>query len=117
MSEMDPKTIRAVADWLDGRYREVTPDLLRTIADGLGEPESPTCPGCGGPAVTHYAVIYFTGDPFGEHPDIDRQGEAPCMDVIAGGDEEFCWKALAEWTEKHPLRLFEQGEVLARTAI
>jgi len=122
--EMDPKTLNEVADWLEGRYEEVTPSLLRTIAIGLeaarardeaAGKETPTCPDCGGPAVTHYGVLFFSGDPFGEHPDPELRGQAPGMMSIAGGDEQFCWDALAEWTAKHPLRLFESAEVLART--
>lgn len=37
------------------------------------------------------------------------------MEIIAAGDEEFCWKALADWTASHPLRMWETAEVLART--
>lgn len=65
--------------------------------------------------TTHFAVIYFSGDPAGEHPDPDLHGHAPRMEIIAAGDEEFCWKALADWTASHPLRMWETAEVLART--
>lgn len=116
MTEMKPHVLRAVADWLDGRYKEVTPELLRTIADGIeANTEPPCCPGCGGPVPTHFGVIHFSGDFEGEHPDIELQGEPPHVDIIAAGDEDFCWKALAEWTADAPLRQWETAEVLART--
>lgn len=118
MTEMKPATLRAVADWLDGRYAEVTPALLHTIADGLeADQEPPCCPGCGGPVVTHFGVIHFLGDLDDEHPDPDLKGRGPHIEVIAAGGEDHCWRALAEWTVKHPLRLFESAEVLARTAV
>lgn len=64
---------------------------------------------------THYAVIYFSGDPAGEHPDSDLNGQAPHLNFIGSGDEEFCWRAVNNWTEKHPLRTWEHAEVLTRT--
>lgn len=63
---------------------------------------------------THYAVIMFSGDPAGEHPDPELNGQAPRMEFIAAGPEDFCWTALADWTAKHPLRIWEEGEVLSR---
>jgi len=118
MAEMKPSTLRAVADWLDGRYTQVTPALLRTLADGLeANQEPPCCPGCGEPLVTHYAVIHFSGDPEGEHPDPELKGLGPAMMAIAAGDEDHCWQSLAEWTADHPLRMWETAEVLARTAV
>lgn len=64
---------------------------------------------------THYAVIAFSGDPSGEHPDPELSGEPPSLNLIACGDEAFCWKAAAAWTLKHPLRQWENVEILART--
>jgi hypothetical protein len=63
---------------------------------------------------THYAVIAFSGDPAGEHPDEDLHGQEPSLDFIACGPEEFCWDALERQTDKHPLRMWEEAEVLAR---
>jgi hypothetical protein len=63
---------------------------------------------------THYGVICFSGDPAGEHPDEELRGHAPKLELIASGPEQFCWDALARWTEKHPLRLWEDCEVLTR---
>ena len=63
---------------------------------------------------THYGVIAFSGDPAEEHPDEALRGKAPHLQFIACGPEDFCWSALATWTAKHPLRLWEEAEVLAR---
>lgn len=63
---------------------------------------------------THYGVITFSGDPAEEHPDPELRGRGPSLDLIACGDEDFCWKALARWTATHPLRLWEEVEVLER---
>lgn len=63
---------------------------------------------------THYAVIAFSGDPASEHPDPELCGTAPSLTFIAAGPEEFCWDALAKWTDAHPLRMWEEAEVLAR---
>lgn len=63
---------------------------------------------------THYAVIVFSGDPASEHTDPDLRGSAPTLTFIACGPEDFCWQSLAEWTGKHPLRMWEDAEVLAR---
>lgn len=63
---------------------------------------------------THYAVVVFSGDPDGEHEADDLRGRGPLMDLIAGGSEEWCWKVIGEWTERHPLRKWEDVEVLAR---
>lgn len=63
---------------------------------------------------THYAVVTFGGDPAGEHPDEELRGEEPRMTFIACGREAFCWEHLAHWTEAHPLRMWEEAEVLAR---
>lgn len=63
---------------------------------------------------THYAVIVFGGDPVGEHPDPELRGAAPSLTLVACGPEDFCWQALAEWTAGHPLRMWEDAEVLAR---
>lgn len=63
---------------------------------------------------THYGVIAFSGDPDGEHPDERLRGKGPSLELIAAGSEEFCWETLAKWTEKHPLRLWEDAEVLER---
>ena len=62
----------------------------------------------------HYAVIVFSGAPAGEHPDEELRGSGPRMELIAAGPEEFCWQALADWTAQHPLRMWEEAEVLAR---
>ena len=63
---------------------------------------------------THYAVVSFGGDPDGEHPDPDLQGREPHLTVIACGTEQFCWDHADTWTSKHPLRAWEEVEVLAR---
>lgn len=63
---------------------------------------------------THYAVITFSGDPAEEHADPDLNGMAPHLQFIAAGDEDFCWKALDEWTAKHPLQEWQDCEVLMR---
>jgi hypothetical protein len=63
---------------------------------------------------THYAVITFSGDPASEHPDEELHGAAPCLTFIASGPEKFCWDALFRWTAEHPLRMWEEAEVLAR---
>ena len=74
----------------------------RTAADGQLSPN------------THYAVLAFSGDPACEHPDPELNGSPPKLDLIAAGDEEFCWDALARWTADHPLRMWEDAEVLTR---
>jgi hypothetical protein len=63
---------------------------------------------------THYAVLAFSGDPDEEHPDEELRGTGPSLTLIAAGDEDFCWESLARWTEKHPLRMWEEAEVLVR---
>jgi hypothetical protein len=63
---------------------------------------------------THYAVVTFSGDPAGEHPDEELRGRAPHLSLVACGPEEFCWDSLTKWTERHPLRMWEEGEVLVR---
>lgn len=63
---------------------------------------------------THYAVVTFSGDPAGEHPDPELNGKGPSLDMIACGSESFCWDAITKWTVKHPLRMWEAVEVLAR---
>lgn len=63
---------------------------------------------------THYALIMFSGDPACEHPDPDLCGSGPTATFIAAGPEDFCWEALAGWTAKHPLRQWEEAEVVAR---
>lgn len=63
---------------------------------------------------THYGVIVFSGDPTKEHEDEELRGRSPHLQLIACGPEAFCWKCLAEWTEKHPLREWENAEVVAR---
>ena len=65
-------------------------------------------------ANTHYAVLSFSGDPAGEHPDEELRGSSPHLQLIAAGPEDFCWQSLDAWTKKHPLRLWEDAEVLAR---
>lgn len=67
--------------------------------------------------ITHYAVIVFGGDPASEHEDEDLRGRGPSLDLIAAGPEDFCWEALARWTAKHPLREWEDVEVLARDPV
>jgi hypothetical protein len=66
------------------------------------------------PGNTHYGVIVFSGDPAGEHEDEALRGHSPSLTLIGCGPEQFCWEALARWTAKHPLRLWEEAEVLAR---
>lgn len=63
---------------------------------------------------THYAVIEFSGDPALEHDDEELRGHAPSLTLIACGPEDFCWQQLTNWTKKHPLRMWETAEVLAR---
>lgn len=63
---------------------------------------------------THYGVVVFGGDPAGEHEDPDLHGREPSMELIACGDEAFCWRALAAWTAMRPLRHREEAEVLGR---
>lgn len=63
---------------------------------------------------THYAVITFSGDPACEHDDPELNGSAPWMTLIAAGPEKFCWDALAAYTERHPLREWEEAEVVQR---
>lgn len=63
---------------------------------------------------THYGVLVFGGDPAGEHPDEELRGQAPRMELLCSGPEEFCWKAVSRWTAKKPLRMWETAEVLAR---
>lgn len=65
---------------------------------------------------THYGVIAFSGDPADEHPDPELRGCAPRLDLIACGSEEFCWVQLERWTAEHPLRMWEEAEVLVRDA-
>lgn len=63
---------------------------------------------------THYGVIAFSGDPASEHSDPELRGQSPSLTLIAAGSEQFCWDALASWTAKHPLRMWEDAEVLTR---
>jgi hypothetical protein len=63
---------------------------------------------------THYAVIVFSGDPASEHEDEELRGHAPSLRMVACGSEDFCWDALVNWVVAHPLRKWEDGEVLAR---
>ena len=63
---------------------------------------------------THYALIMFSGDPANEHPDADLRGQAPSATFIAAGPEQFCWDSLTQWTAKHPLRMWEEAEVVER---
>lgn len=63
---------------------------------------------------THYALIMFSGDPDEEHPDPDLRGTGPSATLIAAGPEDFCWETLTTWTAKHPLRQWEDAEVVAR---
>lgn len=64
---------------------------------------------------SHYGVIVFSGDPACEHPDEELYGKEPSLTFIAQGSEDFCWEHLARWTANHPLRMWEDCEVLART--
>lgn len=63
---------------------------------------------------THYAVITFSGDFDGDHPDEELRGRGPFITAIAAGPKSFCWEALAERTKAYPLRRGEEAEVLAR---
>ncbi len=63
---------------------------------------------------THYAVLAFSGDPDGEHPDPELCGTCPSLRLIAAGPEDFCWESLARWTDQHPLRMWEDAEVVER---
>lgn len=63
---------------------------------------------------THFAVIYFSGDPGAEHPDPELNGKSPGLTLLAAGSEQSCWDAAREWTQVHPLRLWETVEILAR---
>lgn len=62
---------------------------------------------------SHRAVIEFSGDPDGEHPDPELRGQSPLMTLIASGDEIFCWQQLRKYTQNHPLRTWEKGFILA----
>jgi len=66
---------------------------------------------------THFAVIYFRGDPGDEHPDEELRGWAPKLELIAAGPVEHCWAALDRWTTTHPLRDGETAEVLERLSV
>lgn len=63
---------------------------------------------------THYALIMFSGDPDNEHPDEELRGTEPSARLIAAGSEQFCWDSLAKWTANHPLRMWEDAEVVER---
>lgn len=63
---------------------------------------------------THYALLIFGGDFDNDHPDEELRGHGPEMTMIAAGPEEFCWRALADWTAKRPLRRDESAEVVTR---
>lgn len=63
---------------------------------------------------TCYGVIVFSGDPASEHPDPALRGLPPSLSLIASGPERFCWDALDEWTERHPLTQWQRAEVLTR---
>lgn len=63
---------------------------------------------------SHYGVIMFSGDPDEEHPDEELRGHGPFVELIVCGPEDFCWDALARYTAEHPLRMWEECEVLAR---
>jgi len=63
---------------------------------------------------THYAAIVFSGDPAGEHEDEELRGHAPSLTLLASGPEEFCWESARRWTARHPLRTWEEVEVLTR---
>lgn len=65
---------------------------------------------------THYGLIHFSGDPAGEHPDPELNGSEPGLQLIAAGSEPFCWESLAAWTARHPLRMWEMAEVVARVS-
>lgn len=65
---------------------------------------------------THYAVVSFSGDPMCEHGDPELCGRAPHLEFVACGPEDFCWEALARWTESHPLLEWQEAEVLTRDA-
>jgi len=49
---------------------------------------------------THYGVIVCS--------------VPPSITLIASGEPEFCWDAVRQWTDNHPLQKFERVEVLAR---
>jgi hypothetical protein len=63
---------------------------------------------------THYALVVFSGDFDGDHPDPDLRGTGPSATLVAAGPAAHCWKALAAWTERHPLRRDEAAEVVLR---
>ncbi len=89
-----------------GRHREVETSTPRpqAVARQIG----------GDMSNTHYAVLAFSGDPAGEHPDPDLRGQCPSLTLIASGPEDFCWNAVVRWTADHPLRMWEEAEVLER---
>lgn len=64
--------------------------------------------------TSHFAVVYFCGDPTGEHPEVDLAGHEPSLTIIACGPEQFCWDALYAWTSRNTLRDGETAEVLQR---
>jgi hypothetical protein len=63
---------------------------------------------------THYAIIVFSGDPAGEHPADELNGQPPSMNLIASGPADWCWEQIARWTTEHPLRMWEEAEVVER---
>lgn len=63
---------------------------------------------------THYALVVFSGDFAGDHPDPDLRGTGPSATLIAAGPSPHCWRAAAAWTERCPLRRDEAIEVVLR---
>ena len=66
---------------------------------------------------THYGVIHFNGDYDDNHPDPELRGAAPNLELIAAGDEQFCWDSLNKWIKRRPLQRGQTVEVLARDPI
>lgn len=63
---------------------------------------------------THYGIVVFSGDPASEHPDAELRGQSPSITLIACGPEQFCWDRLVSWADSHPLRMWEDVEVVTR---
>lgn len=63
---------------------------------------------------THYALVVFSGDPDEEHPDPALRGRGPHVEMVACGTEAFCWDAIARWTARHPLQMWQTAEVVVR---
>ena len=98
---MELREAAAEADWDVLTPEEAgdrqPPSLILDVTGG----EEPDAPLEGGPVG-------------GAHPDEELCWQEPSLTLIASGPEDFCWESLAKWTEKHPLRMWEDAEVVER---